>query len=98
MEVASTVTHEEEKRKLRQTLVVEQKRYNITRQHIQSVQEKDMAIPERKVPPRRPPYRATDVLATKKQVSLPFTYTVLFIVSILVANVRGYNRVFNYLQ
>ena len=79
MEVASIVTHEEEKRKLGQTLVVEQKRYmyNITRQHIQSVQEKDTAIPERKVPPCRPPYRATDVLATKKQVSLPFTYTVL---------------------
>ena len=76
MAVASTVTHEEEKRELRQTL--DQKRYNITRQHIQSVQEKDMAIPERKVPPRRPPYRATDVLATKKQVSLPLTYAILW--------------------
>ena len=79
MAVASTVTHEEEKRKFRQTL--DQKRYNITRQHIQSVQEKDTAIPERKVPPRRPPYRATDVLATKKQVSLPthLRYTIVYI-------------------
>ena len=81
MAVASTVTHEEEERKLRQTL--EQKRYNITRQHIQSVQEKDMAIPERKVPPCRPPYRATDVLATKKQVytkpSTHLHYTIVYI-------------------
>ena len=74
MAVASTVTHEEEKRKHRQTL--EQKRY-ITRQNIQSVQEKDTVTPERKVPPRRPPYRTADVLATKKQVNLPLTCTIL---------------------
>lgn len=76
MAVRTTVTGEEEKRKLRQTL--EQKRY-VTRQHIRSVQGKDAVIPERKVPPSRPPYRAADDLAAKKQVSLPLTCTIVYI-------------------